>query len=230
MAQILVLEDQDDSFRILESVLGYEHQLLHAKTISEAKNIYNNKIELLVLDVGLPDGDGYEFCNWVRSQKNSDVPIVFVSAKSSTESCVTAFTAGGDDYIYKPFHPSELLARITAKLRSSQKKSEKSLLLDSNGVILDLSSQKAYLSSKANENELSLTPIEFKLLHIFLKNPERAIPRNTILDEVWGKDIYVYPRCVDTHISKLRKKLLDKGSLITSVHGRGYRFGNKVGA
>lgn len=224
MTRILVLEDNDDSYKIMSSILGNDYSLTRAKSIIDAKSIYNSSYDLLILDVGLPDGDGYEYCHWIRSNQDSDTPIIFVSARSSTESCIAGFTSGGDDYIYKPYHPSEFLVRVKSKLKAHAKKLEKSLVLEADGVKIDLATQKAEMESQSGYESLSLTPIEFKILQTFLQQPGVAIKRDDILDKVWGKEIFVYPRSVDTHVSKLRKKLGKKGQAIVSVHGRGYRW------
>lgn len=222
MAQILVLEDSDDSYEIIRRTLESGHDIKRATTISQAKRLFSSNFNLLILDVSLPDGDGYEFCNWVRTYHKKNVPIVFVSAKTSTESCITGFVSGGDDYIFKPFHPAEFLARVNAKLRFYEQAAGN--IVESNDIQMDLISQKAYLIENMAKTELNLTPIEFKILYIFLNAPGKAIGRDEILDSVWGKEIYVYPRSVDTHVSNLRKKLGYKGDLISCVHGRGYRF------
>ena len=224
MANILILEDSDDSYYIIDHLLNLNHNLTRAKTVNEAKQKFDDIFQLLILDVGLPDGDGYEFCHWVRAQKQSELPVIFVSAKTSTESCIAGFSSGGDDYIYKPFHPSEFTVRVNSKLRAQNIREQKSYVLEANGVKIDLTSQKAFIYDGNSQIEIDLTPIEFKILKTFLQSPDKAIPRDDILDKVWGKDIYVYPRSVDTHVSKLRKKLGQKGNMIISVHGRGYRF------
>jgi len=123
------------------------------------------------------------------------------------------------------FHPAELMARVGAKLRSVKFQCDILNILQSNGVKMDLQSHKVSYAGKNEVIELDLTPIEFKILQIFLEKPGVAMDRNYILDRVWGKEVFVYPRSVDTHICKLKKKLKNNSGLISSVHGKGYRFG-----
>jgi len=225
MANILILEDSPESFEIARRAIGVTHKVKWAKCIHEAKELFQDSLDLLLVDVSLPDGDGFEFCSWVRGcSSNNDVPILFVSAKNNVESCVTGLMAGGDDYIYKPFHLAEFRARVEARLRSVEPKRIKNLCIESNGLKVDLRARKAYLKQAEDDVELDLTPIEFKILQLFLEEPGKACHRDEILNRVWGQSIYVYPRSVDTHVSKLRKKLGPMSCLIHSVHGTGYRF------
>lgn len=228
MANILVLEDLEDSYQILNSVLGAEHQLFWCQSVFSAKRLFNDNLDLLILDIGLPDGDGFEFCSWVRNGKiNNDIPILFVSAKDSVECCVTGLMAGGDDYIKKPFHIAELKARVDSKLRFLSQQKRNSLNLSYDGVTLDLDAQRAFLDEQGRRLEIELTPIEFKILHLFMGELGKAFSRDEILDKIWGASVYVYPRSVDTHVSKLRKKLKHKSYLLKSIHGRGYQFGRQ---
>jgi len=225
LQNILVLEDLEGSFELVKYSLGGQYHISWARSVNEAKNMLNSQLDLLLLDVTLPDGDGYEFCRWAKHSGYDMMPIIFISANSSVEACVTGLAAGGDDYIHKPFHPAELMARVGAKLRSVKFQCDILNILQSNGVKMDLQSHKVSYAGKNEVIELDLTPIEFKILQIFLEKPGVAMDRNYILDRVWGKEVFVYPRSVDTHICKLKKKLKNNSGLISSVHGKGYRFG-----
>jgi DNA-binding response OmpR family regulator len=177
----------------------------------------------LLLDVKLVDGDGYQFCDWVRSkQLDYKTPVIFITANNSLESRITGYSVGGDDFISKPYNVIELRIRIEAKLRRSSSVSAKSVELG--GVLIDSRSQSAQIRVANEFIKLDLTPIEFKLLNLFMLEPEKVFGRDEILNSIWGKDIYVFPRSVDTHISKLRAKLGSRAHLIKSIHGTGYKL------
>lgn len=223
MSQILVLEDFEESFILIKNAIDGHHSLTWVKSVSEAMRAFNRDFELALVDIELPDGDGFQFCDWVRSQKHlSHIPIMFISGKSSVESRITGFSIGGDDYITKPFNFVELKARVEAKLRWSSRRAN--YLLNANGIGVDLRSQRAQMRVDSKIIDLDLTPIEFKILNMFLTEPNKAFSRDEILNRIWGQTIFVYPRSVDTHVSKLRSKLGPKANCIKSVHGIGYKF------
>lgn len=225
MAQIFVLEDLEDSFQLIKRGIDSGHTFFRASTVEEAKRVFKSNMDLLIVDVGLPDGDGFEFCTWVRERPEwNDIPIIFVSANKSIESTVTGLMVGGDDYVSKPFHMVELRARVEAKLRYRFAKKARENQIEAEGITIDLKARKVFLKDGEKMKDVDLTPIEFKILHYLVEEPGKACDREDILNKVWGKDIYVYHRSVDTHVSKLRKKLGPKGDLIRSVHGTGYRF------
>lgn len=223
MANILVVEDLHESFVLIKLAVDSHHQIFWAESITKAKEIYSGDIDLILLDVGLPDGDGFEFCYWVRTQTQSpQTPIIFVSGRDSVENRIAGFSIGGDDYISKPFNIIELKTRLEAKLRRLE--TEKKLIMDFHGVRADLHRQTAQILHDGILVDLDLTPLEFKILNLLLNEPNKVLSRDEILNRIWGQNVYVYPRSVDTHVSKLRKKLQTKGYLIKSVHGVGYRL------
>jgi two-component system response regulator ResD len=223
MSNVLVLEDLDDSFFLIKNAVGDQHRLTWAKTVAEAMSAYNENVDIILADIGLPDGDGYQFCDWVRSKmKDTKTPIMFISSKCTTESRITGFSLGGDDFIGKPFNVVELKTRIDAKLKRAG--TQVNFVQEVNGIGIDLRSQSASIRENGKQVDLDLTPIEFKILCLFISEPDRVLSRDEILNRVWGAEIFVYPRSVDTHVSKLRSKLRGRGDLIRSVHGVGYKF------
>jgi DNA-binding response OmpR family regulator len=226
MAQIFVLEDLEDSFLLMKHGIDSSHEVIWAKTVAEGKKLFSESVDLAIVDVTLPDGDGFEFCNWIRQNMNyNSIPVMFASANQAVESRVTGLILGGDDYIVKPFHLAELKARIESKLRYKQAREKKDICLQSFGVTLNLKSRKVFITEQSKNQNIELTPIEFKILHYLMEEPGRVCERDAILNQVWGSEVYVYPRSVDTHVSKLRKKLGSKSNLIHAVHGSGYRYG-----
>lgn len=221
--KLLVVEDLDDSFFLINNALSKMHQLVRAKTVAEATSLIDDDYDLALIDVSLPDGDGFQLCDWIRTQKQKlKMPIIFLTANNTVESRITGFTVGGDDYISKPFNFIELKTRIEAKLRKKDNASHFAVM--SHGISLDMRAQRALINEGGNSIDLNLTPIEFKILNLLILEPEKVFTRDEILNNIWGKNVFIYPRCIDTHVSKLRSKLQQKSACIKSVHGIGYKF------
>lgn len=221
MAKILVLEDLEDSFIPIYQSLHKEHTLHWVKSITEAQKAFDESYDLALVDVFLPDGEGYEYCHWLRRQEvNSTIPVIFISANSGVDSRITGFTVGGDDYISKPINGVELKLRVENKLARGWN----AAVLKRNGLGVEVGSQRARVYDEGESKDLNLTPIEFKILYAFLVEPEKIFNRDELIARIWGEEVHVFHRSVDTHVSKLRKKLGAKADLIKSVHGIGYRF------
>ncbi len=150
-----------------------------------------------------------------------------MTSKDSVQEKVLGFSLGAEDYIVKPFKPVELKARVEAKMRKRDRQKIQSDLLRWDGLEINKASSESGSKAKMGmTSEVHLTAIEFKLLLLLAGQAYRVFNRDEILDAVWGESLYVYPRSVDTHISKLRKKLGPLAETIESVHGSGYRFRN----
>ncbi|NCN41531.1 response regulator transcription factor [bacterium] len=227
MKQILLVEDSQEIFQVVRSALDSLGRIVWAPNLETARKELGSKdFELILLDVGLPDGSGFDFCQEISAtQKGKNVPVLFLTAHDEISEKLMGFSAGGDDYITKPFSPLELKARVEARLRTISKlKAADSDSLRWKELELLKSKQQVFLYYPSGQQVADLTSIEFKLMMLFAQRPEEVVLRDDILNEVWGEDVHVYSRSVDTHVSKLRKKLGDHSDLIQSVHGRGYRF------
>ena len=222
MNKILLLED--DKSLIYGLSFSFEKQGFDAdiaRTISEALDLWaKNKYELLILDVSLPDGSGFEFCRKVR--KNSDVPIIFLTASDEETSVIMGLEIGGDDYITKPFRLSILISRINALLRRTEKYNNKNI--ESNGIKIHLSESIAY----KNGDALDLTSGEYKLLCLFMKNPNIVLSKDQILENLWDiNDNYIDNNSVTVYIRRLRVKIEDNPShpkMIQTIRGLGYKW------
>lgn len=224
---VFVVEDDDiisEGLKISLEAEGY--RVLTASTQADAMEILRKKEEFHVclLDVMLPDGNGYEICKEIR--KTSDVPVLFLTACDDEVHTVLALEQGADDYIAKPFRIRELLARMKAVLRRYGKgdasdNGVKPVMVGENRV--ELESGKVY----RNGEEIILTAMEYKLLLIFLKNRGQILTRQQILNNIWdeGGD-FVNDNTLSVYVKRLRKKLDDAedGSLIQTVRGLGYRM------
>lgn len=223
MTSVLVVDDDQDLAEMLGIVLngvGMEVDLVSRG--DEAIEVFkNSQPDLVLLDIMLPGTDGIEVCKAIRKQ-SSRVPIVMLTAKGDTHDIVKGLEAGADDYMVKPFKPSELIARIRTRLRRSSG--------DINGNLLigDLSIDIVEHSVLRNGKEIPLTRLEFDLLVAMAKEPGRVFTREALLGEVWGYRHSTDTRLVNVHIQRLRAKIEhepEAPQIILTVRGVGYKAG-----
>ncbi len=224
---ILVVEDDPGTQEIVEMYLRRDgHKVVRAldgiEGLRLAKEAHPN---LVVLDLMLPGLDGLEVCRALRAE--SEVPVVMLTARVEEEDRLAGLDIGADDYLTKPFSPRELAARVRAVLRrtAGDALEQGPAELACGGVRMDLKHHAVY----ANGAQITLTPTEFRLLAMLIREPGRIFTREQIIDRVFGYDFDGFDRTVDAHVSNLRRKLgaNGKGSgNIHTVYGVGYRFGN----
>lgn len=224
--RILVVEDALEYHKLIQVSLGYKYQIDYAATIQEARQfIANNVYQLILLDVMLPDGTGFELCSEIRAEaKNQDVPIIFLTAKNSTSDKVLGFSIGADDYVIKPFDTAELMARVDLRILKSLKKKHFEENFKKGPLRFDLSGLRLYIDDLQNEKKVEVTPIEFKILLKLAQNTNRVFSRQQILDSVWGVNVFIDDRSIDKHISSIRKKIEPHQKFIKTVSGIGYEF------
>lgn len=220
MKKILIIEDDKKIRRLLELELEHEGYLVESyeegeKAIEKFKNSF---FDVILLDLMLPNLSGEEICKIIR--KISEIPIIVITAKDSIISKVELLDMGADDYITKPFNIEELCARIRVVLRNKKNYNTKDILRYGN-----LSLNTSLKTLKRNEEEISLTKTEYKLLEIFFLNKEIGLSREKIIEEVWGFDFDGDNKIVDVFINSLRKKIDSKNEkYISSMRGFGYIF------
>lgn len=219
---MLVIEDNAEMRILVEAALD-EYQLTFSSTLREAKEaLLKKKHEMILLDLGLPDGDGLKFLAELSGQpETKDIPVIVLTGKSETVNKVMAFSIGAEDFVSKPFDPLELKARVAAKLRKIEKQQLLSEVLRVGDLKIDVLKQKVWVK---DAEAVELTTLEFKLLLNFARTPERVFTRDYLLNEVWGMNVSVTDRTVDTHVGHLRKKLAHSKTKIETVIGSGYRF------
>lgn len=218
--KLLIVDDEQDMRMLIRSFLVAEgYQVLEASNGAEALMLLEkNAPDLILADVMMPFMDGYALIEEVR--KTRDVPVIVLSAKGEEWDKVKGLKLGADDYIAKPFHSAELIARIETVLRRTDPKRRKSNLLQAGVFSIDQKNHRAF----AGENEISLTMKEFQLLAVLVQHPKNVLSRRILLEMVWGMDYEGTERTVDTHIKTLRLKLGDKGEAIKTVWGVGYKL------
>jgi two-component system phosphate regulon response regulator PhoB len=225
-ATILIVED-DVAIRDM-LCFSLKHSGFECLPVGDAEQgldlIKTQKPDLILLDWMLPGMDGIEFIRRLRANEFwADIPVIMLTAKGESDDLVKGFSVGADDYINKPFSPPELIARMKAVLRrcnpiEMNDKQE----IKAGALVLDTKSHRVTVDGQ----RLDLGPTEFRLLHFFMQNPERAYSRGQLLDHVWGDTVYIEERTVDVHIRRLRKALEPSNheNLVQTVRGVGYRF------
>lgn len=222
-ASILIVEDEKEIRELLVFTLVRDgYKVIEAETAEIALEKINNRLpDLILADWMLPGMDGIDLAKRLRRDElTADLPIVMLTARGEEADKLKSFAGGIDDYITKPFSPRELLARVKALLRRSG--GPKNNLIEASGICLDLNSYRITI----NGNEIQISPTEYKLLEVLMRNPDRAFERSQLLDRVWGRQVYVEERTVDVHMLRLRKILKPHGldATLQTVRGIGYRF------
>lgn len=223
--KILLVDDEPDILNLVETVLHKEgfKNIIKADTGMDAVKICREKKpDIMVLDIMLPDLDGYEVCKQIR--EFSTIPILFLSAKSEEIDRLLSFALGGDDYITKPFSPKEVAYRIKAVLKRTQMNMEQK---DNAIKVNNLEVYKEEGIVKKNGVDITLTAMEFKLLIYFVENKNIIISKNSLLENVWGSDFEGLDNTLMVHIRHLREKIEEdagKPKYIQTVKKMGYKF------
>ncbi|MFC0905576.1 response regulator transcription factor [Clostridium sp. MT-14] len=228
MYRLLLVEDDSALAAGIEFTLKDEgYEVLTVSTIKDTKKIMEDKeIHLIILDINLPDGSGYDLCKYIRSK--SDVPIVFLTALDEEVNIVLGLEIGGDDYITKPFGVRELLSRIKAIIRRNYKREPSGSMFQSGNITVDTTSALV----KKGDKKVMLTAQEYKLLLIFLNNPEVLMKRDEILNGlIEGEKSFFDENTLSVYIRRIREKIEDnprEPQYIVTQRGMGYIWNKKV--
>ena len=218
--KILVVDDEARMRKLVKDFLvKSNYEVVEAEDGSQALDIFfgQKDIALIILDVMMPKMDGWEVCREVRQY--SKVPIIMLTAKSDERDELQGFQLSVDEYISKPFSPKILVARVEAILRRTNQLGEEEIL-EAGGIVLNKSAHSVTIDGK----DVELSYKEFELLTYFLENRGIALSREKILNNVWNYDYFGDARTIDTHVKKLRSKMGQKGDLIKTIWGMGYKL------
>ena len=218
--KILVVDDESRMRKLVRDFLVKQNfDVLEAGDGEEAVDIFfrEKDIALIILDVTMPKMDGWQVCREIRAY--SKVPIIMLTAKSDERDELQGFDLGVDEYITKPFSPKILVARVEAILRRSNLLTNEDII-SVGGIELNKSAHQVRIDGK----DIELSFKEFELLAYFMENQGIALSREKILNNVWNYDYFGDARTIDTHVKKLRSKLGEKGELIKTIWGMGYKF------
>lgn len=218
--KVLIVDDEKD----IRNIIRYNLEKQGFKCISAtdgegALEKLNKNPDLIILDIMMPEKDGYEVCKIIRAQGNT-VPIIFLTAMDREFDEIKGLECGGDDYLRKPFSPRILIARINSIFRRLEKIKEKGTFIAYDGLSINTDTYVV----KIDGNELTLPRKEFELLAFFMNQPDTVFSRKSLLSSIWEDDVYVVDRTIDVHINRIRSKLMDYKNWIETVKGVGYRF------
>jgi two-component system phosphate regulon response regulator PhoB len=219
--RILVVDDETDLLHLVAHHLSAAgHVVDTAETGSEGLRLASESTpDLVILDIMLPDLQGTEVLRQLRRQtETASVPVLFLTARGEEVDRVVGFELGADDYVVKPFSPRELVLRVQALLRRMHPPDMPNRILVHSDVRLDPNRHQVSVAGET----VDLTPLEFRLLAHLMERPGRVLSRDHLLEEVWGSEVYVADRTVDTHIKRLRSKL--GSDIIETIRGVGYRL------
>ncbi len=239
--KVLAVEDNVDLSFGIKFSLGKEDMTVDtAGSLEEARGLLQrNKYDLIILDILLPDGKGFELCESIR--KTLDIPIIFLTACDEEVDIVRGLDMGGDDYITKPFKLQEFISRVKAVMRRYSKNAQK--ITEKNAGILEVGKPEQFKSGDIildtlqglvykREQQIALTPLEYRLIYIFMNNPKILLTRDKILEMLWDSHgEYVEDKTLTVHISRLREKVEDSQSkpcYIVTVRGMGYKWNAAV--
>ena len=222
--KILIIEDEPDIRKTLEYNISREgYEVISASSLLEARqNLESSSFSLLLLDLMLPDGSGLDLFRELKQDKSkSSMPVIILTAKDDEVDKVVGFELGADDYVTKPFSVRELILRVKAVLKRGVSKSDNVEVQRQFGELkIDVDSHEVFV----NDEQISLTALEFKLLRQLVDRRGRVQSRDQLLSDVWGYSSDVTTRTVDTHIKRLREKLGDMGKYVQTIRGVGYKF------
>ena len=216
MKKLLLVEDNESILKGLTYSLEQEKfEVDVSKNVHNAKkNLDSNEYDLIILDMMLPDGNGFELCKYIKEQK--DTPIIILTAKDEEQDVVQGFNLGADDYVIKPFRTRELISRINNILRRYNKEASK---LQTGNIVIDVDASRVYI----NNEEVVFTALEYRILLLLFYNMGKTVTRDNILDKIW--DIagnYVNDNTLTVYIKRIRAKL-GENDVIKTIKGIGYR-------
>jgi len=217
MNSILLIEDNESISKGLKYSLEQENFVVNiANNICKSNELLKiNRYDLIILDIMLPDGNGYELCKYIK--ENLNIPIIFLTAKDEEKDVVEGFDLGADDYVIKPFRTRELMSRINNVLRRYSK--ENGNKLSAGNVVIDLEASRVYI----NEEEIVFTALEYRILVLLFSNIGKTVSREKILDKIWDvAGNFVNDNTLTVYVKRIRAKL-GENDVIKTIKGIGYR-------
>ena len=226
MKKILLVDDEEDILEFLKYNLEQEKfEVLVSSNGKDALNNISQNPDLIVLDIMMPEMDGFELYQKIKSDENyQHIPVIFLTAKAGETDEIKGLDLGASDYIQKPVSPRKLIARIKSNLRKSAIENKSGTQRHIKIGPLEIDVEKFVV--KIEDKNKFFPRKEFQLLHFLASNPGKVMKRDTLLKEIWGNDVYVIDRTIDVHIRKVREKLGKHSEIIETIKGIGYRFRN----
>lgn len=221
MTKILLVEDDETIAFGIESALKRKgYMCTSCASVGQAKDLFSEGLQLILLDLNLPDGSGYDFCKWVKER--ADTPVIFLTVYDDVKDITRGLDMGADDYVTKPFHIAVLESRIAAVLRRTS--DDGGNVLSCGNIQLDREKMQVVLDGQS----VDATALEYRLLEVLMENKGRTLPRNLILDKLWDAEgNFVNDNTLTVTVKRLRKKLMDTEYIVT-IRGIGYRMEEKI--
>lgn len=222
MAKILIVDDDPHIRKLIRVILSDEgFTILEAEDGKDALSLLDSeKVDLIILDIMMPNMDGWDLCENIRTYYSDSLPILMLTAKGETAQKVKGFNLGADDYLVKPFHPAELLAKIKALLKRYQ------IIISNKVNIGNFELDRSTYQVFDGRNEITLPLKEFELLYKLVAHPGKTFSREQLIEDIWGYNYEGDERTVDVHIKRLRQRFSDENCpfKITTIRGLGYRL------
>lgn len=221
MARILLVEDIPELAMTLTELLSEKYQVTHAADLKTAKTaLAAVEFDLLILDVSLPDGSGFDLYESFVKEKFKKVPVIFLTGQADLDDRMRGLALGAQDYILKPFYAKELMLRVDMRMQQFENRSD---FLICGNLKIDKTLQRSFfVDASGRDQVLNLTPNEFKILLLFVTKKGEVLSRVNIIDSVWGKDFSLSSKAVNSHISNLRKKIECAKCRIVASASKGY--------
>ena len=221
MTKILLVEDDETIAFGIESALKRKgYMCTSCASVGQAKDLFSEGLQLILLDLNLPDGSGYDFCKWVKER--ADTPVIFLTVCDDVKDITRGLDMGADDYVTKPFHIAVLESRIAAVLRRTS--DDGGNVLSCGNIQLDREKMQVVLDGQS----VDATALEYRLLEVLMENKGRTLPRNLILDKLWDAEgNFDNDNTLTVTVKRLRKKLMDTEYIVT-IRGIGYRMEEKI--
>lgn len=226
MITILCIDDTPEVQIMVRRTFSPSANVISAETLHDGyEKISKNHIDLILLDLTLPDGEGFQFFNKIKEDSSyTEIPIIILSAKNKIQDKVMGFHLGAEDYIVKPFDPAELKIRVETRIKRNQvAKDHESIFIIGNMSINHLE-QKTIIQKDNTDHVIELTTTEFKILSYLCKHKDQVISREQIINSAWKHGFNVSDRTIDSHISRIRKKIADSDHNIQAIQGVGYKI------
>ena len=226
MYQLLCIEDSEEVQLVLDRTLGRHHHVLKALNLRIARSILSTQaIDMILLDIALPDGDGLRFCSELKSNpETKEIPVIILTSKTNLEEKTLGFQLGIEDYIEKPFNPAELRLRVDARLQKMKSISKSYTEIQAGTLRIDLSAQRAHCKMGEGVEQIELSSTEFKILSYLAQKIDQVKTREQIISAVWKDGFHLSDRTIDSHISRIRKKICQSNCAIEAVPNTGYRL------
>ncbi|MFV0552571.1 MAG: response regulator transcription factor [Anaerorhabdus sp.] len=220
MSKILVVDDEAKIREMIRKYAQYEgYQVSEAEDgLVAVEKCANENFDLIVMDVMMPNLDGFSACKEIKKMK--DIPVILLTALGEEYDKIHGFDLGIDDYVVKPFSPKELMMRVQAVLKRTKSNLDNADVFTVDGLTVDFTARQVTI----NQEKVQLSPKEFDLLEYFIRNRGIALTREKLLQHVWGYDFFGDDRTLDTHIKLLRRNLQEYSKYIITLRGVGYRF------